>query len=425
MQGASSPLLRSRRAKEIGRDAGFDLVRVAHAGEMHQERDRYLRWIAEGRHAEMQWITAERAQRATSPGSVAPGTRSVISVAMAYRHGMASAGPGSGRIARYAWGADYHQVLGVRLTAMLEELKSEFGGDHSWYVDTGPMMDKALAARSGLGWYGKNTNILTEQFGSFVLLGEILTSLELEPDKPLTRDCGSCSLCTIACPTGALGPDYSIDSRKCISYLTIEHRGPIPRELRSLMGAWVFGCDICQDVCPPSSIPYLKTAEERRQWAQDVRGYLTGSGRANGAERPHGHEERGQDLVVGPLFGEGVRPAVDLCWLLKLTQEQYLEAFRGSSIRRAKVWMLRRNAAIALGNTGGAGALAPLIDSMRGDEHPIVRGHAAWAAGRIVGRLHLDAAGQSLRQALECESDGSVREEINEALKSLEAQAIA
>jgi epoxyqueuosine reductase len=324
-------------------------------------------------------------------------------VGLSYRSGdRENQGEGQGLVARYAWGEDYHRVMGEMLEGAAEVLRRTWGGEHRWFVDAGPAMDKALAARSGLGWYGRNTNILTERFGSYVLLGEIITTLEIEPDQPLDRDCGPCRLCVVACPTGALGPDYSLDSRRCISYLTIEHRGPIPRDLRPLMGAWVFGCDICQDVCPPSNLPYLPTPESESAWRLSLRSAVrtgatpavTGSSGDGNALEPHSS-----------------RGSVDLQWLLRLSHDEYLERFRGTSIRRAKVWMLRRNAAVALGNVGGNESLPALRTALSEDESALVRGHAAWAIGRIGERLGIDVR-SLFEDAMASEADESVRDEI-------------
>jgi epoxyqueuosine reductase len=298
-----------------------------------------------------------------------------------------------------------------RLERLVEGLRAEFGGDHRWYVDTGPVLERAHAARSGIGWVGKNTNLLTASFGSFVVLGEIITTLEIEPDRPIDQGCGSCRLCVVACPTGALGPEYTIDSRKCISYLTIEHRGPIPPQYRPLIGSWVFGCDICQEVCPPTMTRFLHSRDERRQWAEELRIY---TGHVNvPARSPSEPRLPGPDH---PLFGDGVRPSVDLLWLLRLTQPQYVEAFRGSAIKRAKAWMLRRNAAVALGNVGTPNVIEAVACAMAHDEHPIVRGHAAWALGRLSVRHRVNHASDMLAAALEEETDTMVRTEIDLAL---------
>jgi len=274
-------------------------------------------------------------------------------------------------------------------------------------------MDKALAARAGLGWYGKNTNVLTESFGSFVLLGEIITSLELAIDAALEKNCGSCRLCLIACPTGALGPEYSIDSRKCISYLTIEHRGPVPRELRPLMGNWVFGCDICQDVCPPSMSPFLEDAATRRDWLRQVRKLVKGEP----LDELHATEASSRGVQQNAFYSGDPRSSLDLFWLLSLSHEDYVAAFRGTSIKRAKAWMLRRNAAIALGNVGDESAVDRLALSMRGDDTAVVRGHAAWGLGRIGERGISEAVREPLERAVEDEDEEEVRGEILFALE--------
>ena len=408
----------AQKVKRLGRELGFDLVRITEATQLHAERTRYLDWIEQGRHGEMRWITPEHAVRSSDPSAVLPQARSVVCLGLAYWAGARpTTGANSGKIARYAWGRDYHLVIEEKLRRMAETLGTDLGGEHRWYVDTGPLMDKALAARSGLGWYGRNTNILTERFGSFVLLGEIVTSLWLEPDPPLQRDCGACKLCVVGCPTGALGGDYTIDSRKCISYLTIEHRGAIPRALREAVGGWVFGCDVCQDICPPTMRPYLRSPAERRGWAREARRYVAQSALSDSdAVAEPVVERRSEWQRSNPLFSTGARASVDLLWLLELTHDEYLAAFRGSAIRRARVWMLRRNAAVALGNVGDRAAVEPLIRAMQTDEHTVVRGHAAWALGRLGRRFCLPIVEESLRAALESEQDGEVRQEIEEAL---------
>jgi epoxyqueuosine reductase len=402
------------RVKELGRQAGFDLVRIGNASDLHSERMRYLEWIEGGRQGDMRWIGADWVGRSTSPCSSLPAAKSVISVALSYGSSFRPRTTGNvGRIARYAWGSDYHEVLGGRLRDFSDRLCSEFGGEHRWYVDTGPQMDKALAARAGLGWYGKNTNVLTESFGSFVLLGEIITSLELAIDAALEKNCGSCRLCLIACPTGALGPEYSIDSRKCISYLTIEHRGPIPRELRPLMGNWVFGCDICQDVCPPSMSPFLEDAATRRDWLRQVRKLVKGEP----LDELHATEASSRGVQQNAFYSGDPRSSLDLFWLLSLSHEDYVAAFRGTSIKRAKAWMLRRNAAIALGNVGDQSAVDRLALSMRGDDTAVVRGHAAWGLGRIGERGISEAVRKPLERAVEDEDEEEVRGEILLALE--------
>lgn len=199
----------------------------------------------------MKWLTPQWANRASDPGSLLPHARSVVCVALSYSGRSAMPTPvGSGRLARYAAGEDYHALMRRLLAKLCREMTVRAGRVRP-FVDTAPTMDKALAARAGIGWQGKNTNILSHGLGSLTFLGGIVTDLDLAPDEPARDGCGACRACVVGCPTGALRGDYTIDARLCISYLTIEHRGPIPRELRPLVGDWVFGCDICQDVCPP------------------------------------------------------------------------------------------------------------------------------------------------------------------------------
>ena len=415
--GIDSP---ARLVKRLARDEGFDLCRITNASPLESERTRYMRWLAAGCQGDMAWMTPERADRSARPATVLPAAHSVISVAMSYWAGHRSeSDPTAGKVARYAWGADYHRVMGDRLCRLAEALATSFPGDYRWFVDTGPMMDKALAVRAGIGWYGKNTNVLTTEQGSFVLLGEIITTAVFPPDKPLDSDCGRCRLCMVACPTGALGPEYEIDARKCISYLTIEHRGPVPPELRAAVGNWVFGCDICQDVCPPTMAPFLRSRPERVRWLSDVRATIAGS-RVSESYRPAAGPEPDHvaTTVSRALFPDGVRQSLDLVRLLAMTHEEYLAAFRGSAIRRAKVWMLRRNAAVALGNVGDVSHVPALVESLTSDEHPIVRGHAAWALGRIAVRHAAPLARSALARALDAEQDASVRREIEAACQA-------
>lgn len=398
-------------AKDLARQAGFPGARVASAENLESEALTLRRWVEQGRAGDMKWFTQEHVDRVTHPASMLPHVRSVISLAAPYWSGPRPSGTGRGKIARYAWGCDYHAVIGERLTVLAEALCAAFGGGHRWFVDAGPALDRAWAVRSGLGWQGKNTNVFVDTLGSFVFLAEIFTTVEIAPDSPLSvPGCGSCRLCVTACPTGAIGPEYSIDSRRCISYLTIEHRGPIPVELRPLMGSWVFGCDICQDVCPPAVGPQLVDAEDRRAWVRYTRQELGGE---------PGDARFGQRRTESTWFtAEGQIPDVDLHWLLTLSHDEYLRTFRGSAIRRAKVWMLRRNAAIALGNVGLRKDVDTLTQALRTDEHPIVRGHAAWAIFRIADRLGLDVT-DSIRPALDGETNPSVRAEIEYALGAI------
>ena len=275
---------------------------------------------------------------------------------------------------RYSWGDDYHKVMKGKLKDMAEGLGPRLGRSVKgrWYVDDGPMLDRAAAHRGGIGWFGKNTNILTSTHGSWVFLGQLLTDLELEPDPPLKKTCGSCVTCIDACPTGAIVAPYVIDNTRCISYLTIENRGPIPRHLRPLMYDWVFGCDICQDVCPVNRKAAYSTE---------------------------------------PAFNNMRFSTVDLVGLVGMTEEEFQERFRGSPIKRAKRAGLQRNACVALGNAGDPAAIPALAGALREGE-PLVRGHAAWALGRLRG----PEAIQALESAMSLEDDPEVLEEITAAL---------
>ena len=237
------------------RACGFDLVGVTSADDFAADREAALERIREGRMDGLPWYTESRVMRGTSPSELLPGAWSIICLGLSYLGDDwpdAQAAKLSGRVARYAWVRDYHRVMKRRMREFVRGLERELESEVAarWYVDDGPMLDRAAANRAGIGWFGKNTNILTPQFGSWVFLGQVITDLELEPDAPLKKSCGSCVRCIEDCPTGAIVAPYVVDNSRCISYLTIENRGPIPRELRRLIGDWVFGCDICQDVCP-------------------------------------------------------------------------------------------------------------------------------------------------------------------------------
>jgi epoxyqueuosine reductase len=248
----------ARAIKEEARALGFDAVGIARiipaASHARTLLARLTRWLERGYHGTMAWMARTPEKRA-DPAHVLPGCRSVISVGMNYlTDHRADERPGYGRIARYAWGKDYHQVLGDRLRELERRIADlSPGAVTRSYVDTGPVMEKAWAEQAGIGWIGKHSNLVSDEFGSWLLLGEILTTLELEPDEPATDLCGSCTLCIQACPTGAIAEPYIVDATRCISYLTIELREPadtIPEDIRTRMGNKIFGCDDCLDVCP-------------------------------------------------------------------------------------------------------------------------------------------------------------------------------
>ncbi len=364
--------------------AGFDRAGVARL-EPSAQGGALRAWLARGDHAGMAWLERGVARR-LDPGAVLPAARSALCVALDY-HPLAGEEAPEGdlwpRVARYARGRDYHEVMEERLAALEARIAGAFPGTASRrYVDTGPVLERELAARAGLGAQGKNTNLLHRGAGSWFLLGEILLTLELAPDPPLADLCARCTRCLDLCPTGALPEPYRLDANRCISYWTIEHRGDLPAEAREMVGDWVFGCDVCQEVCP---------------W--NVRREVRGA--AEGIE-PADHPE---------LRIPVERRDLDLAGLLGLGREEYVERFRGSPMKRAKLEGLQRNAAVAMGNRREARYVAPLAEALRGGDPSLAR-HAAWALGRI----GTPAARRALEEALITESDGSVRQEISRAL---------
>ena len=367
---------------QLGIESGFDIVRVTSAEAFRRDEAAALKRIRDGHMDGYSWYTEERVRRANRPQELLEGAQSVISLALSYNTGQPEPTDGlpRGKIARYAWGDDYHDVIKKRLREFAARLPDIAGRPVSTriFVDDGPMNDRAAAARAGIGWFGKNTNILTQTHGSWVFLAQVITDISLEPDAPLKKTCGECVMCIDACPTGAIVAPYVIDNKRCISYLTIELRGAIPRELRPLVGDWVFGCDICQDVCPVNrkALGSLEPAFQQRH-----------------------------DFAAPVLMP-----------LLELDQPAFSERFRRSPIKRAKLAGLQRNACVALGNIGDAVAIPSLSGALRSDSS-LVRQHAAWALGRIGG----DDAYDALRLALEAEPDEDVVEEIELALSDLVA----
>ena len=374
-------VVQSGRVKEWAHEVGFDLVGIAPAVPMPEAERAALKWVRSGMSAGMSWITEERTRLSCDPTRLLPGARSVIVLGMYYLSAAdptaCSGGEPRGRIARYAWGEDYHGLFPPMMKRLLDLVAGATGRRPvaRLFGDSGPLAEKALAGRCGVGWYGKNGCVLTPGYGSWVLLAEIVTDLDLEPDPPLERDCGRCRLCIEGCPTGAIVAPHVVDSRRCISYLTIEHRGAIPLELRSSMGDRVFGCDLCQEVCPHNRLA---------------------SPRA--------------DPVLGLGSDPSGRPA--LAPLLELDAEGFRMLFRRSPISRPKRRGFLRNVAVALGNARDPAAVGALARAME-DEEPLVRSHAAWALGEIGGRM----ARASLERALARECDEAVRREIRSALE--------
>src|SRR5579875_2420054 len=392
--------------KEYAYTLGFDMARVTGA-EGFPEAERVIKErIALGLMDGLPWFTAERSEISCHPDALLPEAKSIIALAMFYLTGQPEADEDNvprGRISRYAWGDDYHEIIKPKLQQFAGWLRSyahEEMGEESQtrlFVDTGRMVDRAVARRAGLGWYGKNTNILTKGWGSWVFLAEIVTNLPLKADEPLKANCGSCEICLHACPTRALPAPYVLDNTRCISYLTIELRGSIPLELRPLMGNLIFGCDICQQVCPVN-----KVAERRLGLReQEEQG-------EHGQQRPPLIQvQRHREFQPRP----GIGSSPELIPLLSLSEEEFRERFRHSPIKRTKRRGLLRNVCVALGNIGDPQAIPALISALH-DTEPLVRGHAAWALGRIGGK----AAQQALAARLNTEEDEEVRQEIRCAL---------
>lgn len=343
--------------KRAAEDAGFDLAGIAPASDA-AELQYFPEWIAAGHAGEMKYLEARDDRGDLNRSSLtraAPWARSVVVCAINYN----TENPYStdvhdadcGWISRYAWSRDdYHEAVLRRLKRVEVALRQAVPAEQQpalttrSYVDTGPIVERVFAKYAGVGWIGKNTCIINQKKGSWLFLGVILTSLELAPDMPSPDRCGTCTRCIEACPTDAIFAPYQLDSNKCISYLTIEKRGSIPEELRVGMGRHVFGCDICQDVCPWNRKAPVTTASEFEP-------------------RPG---------LVNPA----------LAWLAEMSAEEFREVFRGSPIRRAKRFGLRRNAAIAMGNSGNKEFL-PLLDQLVGDEDQSVRESANWAITRL------------------------------------------
>jgi epoxyqueuosine reductase len=388
---------RTRWICERARAIGFDLCGVARA-EAFDELGHLREWLAQGYAGEMNYLNDPRR---ADPRLVVEGARSVIVVALNYN----SAWPYStesaasvtdnersplGWISRYAWGDDYHEVLGEKLEALVAAMRAEFAEpfEARVYIDTGPVVERAAAKYAGLGWLAKNTCLINEQLGSWLFLGVIVTTLELEPSlalgEPPSADlCGNCRLCLDACPTNAFTSPYVLDARRCISYLTIELRGAIPEELRPGMGRAVIGCDICQDVCPwnrktpvTTMIAFAPRVIETRNSKTETPG-AAGCDAALHASRILNAEPRVS------LF------APELEWLASLTQEDFSRVFRSSSVKRAKWRGLIRNACVALGNapidrnSETYPRVVLLLSKLADSDDSLIAEHARWALARL------------------------------------------
>ncbi len=337
-------------------ELGFESAGIAAVGPLEAQRH-YEAWLAGGRHGEMGYLASDRhRERRAEPGRVLTGLRSVISVALCHSPVAEPARDARlGRIARYAAGEDYHRVM-RDLLRKLERFVRDLlpGAAVLGYSDTGAILERGWAERAGLGWSGRHSGLIARGFGSYFLIGELLTDQVLDADPPLASGhCGTCHRCIDACPTGAIVAPHQVDARRCISYLTIELRGPMPRELRPLVGDWIFGCDVCQAVCPWNR--FAPPAREARLHARDLTGWTL---------------ER----------------------FLDLDDATFAELFATSPIRRARRSGFLRNVCVALGNRRATHAAPALIRLLATDHEPLVRGHAAWALGRIAAAMPAVAA---------------------------------
>jgi epoxyqueuosine reductase len=372
----------SRIVRELAVEHGLSIAAITSAEPFTELKPFMEQQISAGRLDGLDWFTPERALFSLDPRNLMPEARSIVSVGVDYR----TIDPGKpddtlrGRIARYAWGLDYHKLLKRRMRALHAAIETEVGRsvEARFLVDTARIVDRAVAARSGLGWYGKNACIIVPGHGSWVLLGELVLDLDLEPDLPLAKNCGRCTICLDQCPTGAITAPYTIDTPRCLSFQTIEQRGAIPRELRSKLGDWVFGCDVCQEVCP-----YTKAV------TVDA------------------------DPAFAPRTIDNAYPSLKR--LLSMTQDEFTALFAGTPVMRAKRRGLARNAAVALGNVGGDEDLPVLNKTLITHDEPLVRSHAAWAVGKIGGKESREALEASLKK----DPDEGVQEEARLAMEEV------
>ena len=358
--------------KQFAQEVGFEAVGVSRPNP--ETWLRFRAWLAEGRHGEMHYME-RRAQDRQDPSLVlgAP-AGSVIVLAKNYWTGHAphrETDRRAGIVSCYAWGDDYHDVLAEGAQRVCEWIAVKTEGRHRarWCVDTAPVLERDFAAQAGIGWIGKHTNVIHRRLGNWIFLAVIITTLELEPDEPSPAHCGTCRQCLDRCPTGAILAPYVLDARRCISYLTIELKGPIPLPLRPLLGIRIFGCDDCLAACP-----WNRFAVRSREAAFQPRPFWK---------------------------------TTDLLRLMRLTDAEFRAEFQNSPIRRVKRRGLLRNVAVALGNLEDPAALPVLAEAMD-DREPLVRGHAAWAIGRIPTAESRDL----LLRFDETETDPSVRQEI-------------
>ncbi len=331
----------------IAAQLGFADCRVAQVLGEADHAAEFRQWVDDGLYGEMAWL-ARNVERRCDPREVLPGVQSVIVVALNYFQGPApTTRVAEGRVARYAWGEDYHDLMDDQLREFCTYLE-ELGGTQKLYVDTGPLLERDWAAAAGLGWNGKSTVQIHRQLGAWFFLGEILTTLAIAPDTPARDHCGSCTRCMTACPTGAIDRVRHVDARRCISYLTIEHKGAIPLEFRRAIGDRIYGCDECLDVCP---------------WNR----FAQASHEAVFAARPFVHDWKLRDFLT-------------------LDDDAFRSLFQRSPIKRIKRPAFLRNVCVALGNVGTTADL-PALTAALADPHPLIAEHAVWAIAEVQARL--------------------------------------
>jgi epoxyqueuosine reductase len=343
--------------KDKARQLGFVLAGVT-TPEPPPHYSTFENWLAQDRHGTMNYLADERSRtRRADPLEILPECKSILMLATPYSPPSPSRRGDGGKVASYVWGEDYHHILPARMKELVQFIEQQVGGPikNRYYTDTGPILERDLAQRAGIGWIGKNTCLINPQQGSYFLLSEILLDLTLEPDLPIVTDhCGTCTRCITACPTQCILPDRTLDARRCISYLTIELKDDIPTDLRPLIGDWVFGCDICQMVCP-----WNRFAVEG-------------------------------DPAFGTHSSSPLRAGSppSLTDELGLTSQEFNGRFKQTPIKRAKRRGYLRNVAVALGNTADWHAL-PVLNQALEDPEPLVREHAKWAIEEIKRREEL------------------------------------
>jgi epoxyqueuosine reductase len=347
LSGRESPVSLKAPLIEAAKSFGFDVVGIAQPDAIPEAKERLVQFLAEGAHGDMDWMQTT-AERRGDPRVLWPEVRTIIMLGLNYapEHDPLAVlkQKQRGAISVYAQGDDYHDVIKPRLKALARWLVNQASGDVKVFVDTAAVMEKPLAAAAGLGWQGKHTNLVSRQFGSWLFLGAIFTTLELPPDRAETDACGSCRACLDVCPTAAFPAPYRLDARRCISYLTIEHKGPIPHEMRLLIGNRIYGCDDCLAVCP-----WNKFAQAGRE---------------------------------AKLASRGELRAPDLAKLAQLDDAAFRALFAKTAVKRTGRDRFLRNVLIAIGNSADT-SLAPQAERLLSDASPLVRGAAVWALGRL------------------------------------------